>query len=59
MQPHIKAAGGDALCLNTISAKPVGVGAAFQQLIPMGARSGLQTRIGTTESVSLCERMRS
>jgi hypothetical protein len=43
----------------TISAKPVGVGAASQRLIPEGERSGLQTRIATTESVSLCERMKS
>ena len=43
----------------TISAKPVGVGAASQRLIPAGERSGLQTRIATTESVSLCVPMKS
>ena len=43
----------------TISAKPVGVGAVSQRLIPTGERSGLQTRIATTESVSLCVRRKS
>jgi hypothetical protein len=43
----------------TISRKPVGVGAAYQRLIPTGERSGLQTHIGTTEGVSLCERKKS
>jgi hypothetical protein len=38
----------------TISARAVGVGAASQPLIPTGERSGLQIRIGTPESVSLC-----
>jgi hypothetical protein len=33
-----------------ISAKPVGVGAVSQRLIPTGEQSGLQTRIATTES---------
>jgi hypothetical protein len=42
----------------TISAKPVGVGAAYQQLIQTGERSGLLTRNATTESVSLCARMK-
>jgi hypothetical protein len=36
----------------TISAKPVGVGAASQALILAGERSGLQTHIAVTESVS-------
>ena len=31
-----------------LSAKPVGVGAASQRLIPTGERSGLQTRIAAT-----------
>ena len=31
----------------------------FQPLTPKGERSGLQTHIATTESVSLCERMKS
>ena len=39
------------------SAKPVGVGAVFQRLIPTGERSGLLTHIATTESVSLCARL--
>ena len=39
--------------------KPVGIGAASERLIPIGERSGLQTRIATTESVSLCVRMKS
>jgi len=43
----------------TISVKPVGVGAVSQRLIPLGERSSLQTHIATTESVSLCERMKS
>jgi hypothetical protein len=30
-----------------------------QPLIPTGKRSGLQTHIAATESVSLCERMKS
>ena len=30
-----------------------------QRLIPTGERSGLQTHIATTESVSLCVRMKS
>ena len=30
-----------------------------QRLIPTGERSGLQTHIGTTESVSLCGLMKS
>jgi hypothetical protein len=38
----------------TISAKPDGSGAACQPLIVRGGQSGLQTRIATTESVSLC-----
>src|SRR5262245_4717405 len=42
-----------------ISAKPDGVGAACQQWIVKGARSGLLTRIAATESVSLCVRMKS
>jgi hypothetical protein len=42
----------------TISAKPVGVGAAFEPWIARGERSGLLTRIATTESVSLCTRMK-
>ena len=40
----------------TISAKPVGVEAVSQPLIPTGEQSGLQTHIVTTESVSLCTR---
>ncbi len=43
----------------SISAKPAGVGAASQRLIPTGERSGLQTHIATMESVSLCTRMKS
>jgi hypothetical protein len=39
--------------------KPVGVGAVSQRLIPTGERSGSLTRIGMTESVSLCVRMKS
>src|SRR5205814_9711631 len=42
----------------TISAKPVGVGAASQRLSPAGEQSGLQTRTAATETVSLCERMK-
>jgi hypothetical protein len=42
-----------------ISAKPDGVGAAFQPWIPTGEQSGLLTLIVTTGSVSLCERMKS
>jgi hypothetical protein len=41
----------------TISTKRVGVTATFQRLIPTGERSGLQTRIATTEIASLCVRM--
>ncbi len=33
--------------------KPVGVGAVSQRLIPTGKRSGLQTHIAATVSVSL------
>jgi hypothetical protein len=33
--------------------------ALFQPLIPRGERSGLLTHIAMTESVSLCERMKS
>ena len=43
---------------DTLRAKPVGVGAVSQRLIPAGERSGLQTHTATTESVSLCVRMR-
>jgi hypothetical protein len=43
----------------TISAKPVGVGAASQRLIPTGEPSGLLTRIATTDSGSLSVRMKS
>jgi hypothetical protein len=39
--------------------KAVGVGAVSQSLIPTGEQSGLLTLIATTESVSLCERMKS
>ena len=39
--------------------KAGGVGAASQRLIPTGERSGLQTYIATTGSVSLCVRMKS
>src|SRR5437867_6040252 len=38
----------------TTSERRVGVWAAPQRLIPTGERSGLQTRIATTESVALC-----
>jgi hypothetical protein len=41
----------------TISAKPVGVGAVAQRLIPTGKGSLLQMRIATMESVSLCAQM--
>jgi len=34
------------------------LGAVSQRLIPTGERSGLQTRIAMTESVSLCVRMK-
>jgi hypothetical protein len=43
----------------TTSAKPVGVGKSSQPLIPTGERSGLLTRIATTESASLCVPMKS
>src|SRR5206468_8590826 len=43
----------------TISAKPVGVGAVSQRLIPEGERTGLQTHIAATESVTLCARRKS
>jgi hypothetical protein len=36
----------------TISAKPVGVWAVSQRLIPTGEQSGLQTHIAAMESVS-------
>src|SRR4029450_5400253 len=36
----------------TISAKPVGVGAASQRLIPTGERSGLLTHIATAATLS-------
>jgi hypothetical protein len=39
--------------------KAGGVGAASQRLIPTGKQSGLVTHIVGTESVSLCERMKS
>jgi len=37
----------------------VGVASGSQRLIPMGAQSGVQRHIATTESVSLCARMKS
>jgi hypothetical protein len=37
------------------SQQPVGAGVASQRLIPTGEQFGLQTRITTTESVSLSE----
>jgi hypothetical protein len=43
----------------TISAKPVGVGAVFERLIPTGERSGLQTHTAVMESVSLSSLMKS
>jgi hypothetical protein len=43
----------------TISAKPVGVVAVSQRLIPTGEQSGLLMRIATTGSVSLCVPMKS
>jgi hypothetical protein len=43
----------------TISARPVGVGAASQQLMPTDERFGLLTRIAATEDVSLCALMKS
>jgi hypothetical protein len=43
----------------TISAKPVGVGAAYQPSIPKTARFGLLMRIATTEGGSLCMLMKS
>jgi hypothetical protein len=43
----------------TISAKPVGVGAACQRLIPTGEQSSLLTRIATMENALLCVRMKS
>jgi hypothetical protein len=45
--------------LPTIPAKPVGVWAVSQRLIPTGEGSGLLTRIAATESVSLWVRMKS
>ncbi|HTL78536.1 MAG TPA: hypothetical protein VL136_03940 [Candidatus Babeliales bacterium] len=42
-----------------ISAKPVGVEAASQPWILKGEQCGLLTRIATTESISLCVRMKS
>jgi hypothetical protein len=39
--------------------KAGGVGAVSQRLIPKGERSGLLTRIAATESVWLCERIKS
>jgi len=42
-----------------ISAKPVGVGAASQPWVPTSEQSSLLTRIAATESVTLCERMKS
>ena len=41
----------------TTSAKPGGVGAASQRLIPTDEQSGLQTHIATRESASLCVQM--
>jgi hypothetical protein len=41
------------------TAKPVGVWAGFQPLIPTGERSGLLTHIATMESVSSCVRIKS
>jgi hypothetical protein len=49
----------EVFALESISAKPAGVGAVYQRLIPTVERSGLQTRIATMESVSLGERMKS
>src|SRR5439155_8385552 len=43
--------------LREISAKPVGVGAVSQRLVPTGERSGSPTHIATMESVSLCVRI--
>jgi len=43
----------------TISRKPVVAWAAYQAWILAGEQSSLPMRIGTTESVSLCKRMRS
>jgi hypothetical protein len=43
----------------TISAKPVGVGAASQRLIPTDEQSGLRTRTVAMASVTLCVRMKS
>jgi hypothetical protein len=43
----------------TISAKPVGVGAASQRLILAGEQSGLLTHIAATESRFVCELMKS
>jgi hypothetical protein len=39
--------------------KCVGAGAVCQPWIPPGEQSGLLTRIATTESISLCVRMKS
>jgi hypothetical protein len=44
---------------DTISAKPDGVGAVSQRLIPTGEQSGLLTHNAATESVTLCTRMKS
>jgi hypothetical protein len=44
--------------LPTNSARPVGVWAGSQRLIPTGKQSGLQTHTAATEGVSLCVRMK-
>jgi hypothetical protein len=44
---------------DNISAKPVGVTAASERLIPTGEPSGLLTHIVITESASLCVPMKS
>jgi hypothetical protein len=43
----------------SVLARPIGVWAAFQPWIPTGERSGLQTRTGATESVTLRDRTKS
>jgi hypothetical protein len=52
----LDASGQQSLKLKTISAKPVGVEAASQRLIPTGKRSGLLTHVAATESGSSAAR---
>src|SRR5437667_12909015 len=47
------------IAFSSISAKPVGVGAASQPWILAGERSGLLRRLAMTVNASLCRRMKS